>query len=180
MKLSVIVLHYKIDNDDDVLLNNTIKSFGNNDYEIIIADEKTDFVTKKINNAIKKTTGDFIIITGNDNPLVAGRLHDLCDSNSVTIAKVDGQSDRVLMTVTCFPRWVLEKIDYYDEAFQVYCSDEDVLMKLKQNAIPVKCVNEVEVRHSIGGRTTGRLSGYDLINERDKQIFSNKWKTELK
>jgi len=177
--ISVIVLHYKIDEEDDLYLNKTLKSFGENNYEIIIADEKIDHVTKKINSAIKKSKGDFVIIMGNDNPIEIGRLEDLCDNTCVTTAKIN-DNDLVIMTVTCFPRWVLEKIDYCDEAFKVYCFDEDILMKLKQNNIDIKCINSVKISHSVGGRTTDRLHWYNIINESDKNTFFNKWNIQLK
>lgn len=178
-RLSVVILHYEIDDSDKECLRKTIESFDGQYDELIIADEKTDHVTKKINTALKLATGDFVIMCGNDNEKLQGNLRDLCVPGEVQTAMVDPHRDIVLMTMTCFPKDVLEKVGYFDEQYQCYSADEDILMKLKVVNIPVSCNNKVIIRHNVGGRTTSRLEGYRDIAIADGIKFKNKWQKSV-
>lgn len=174
-RLSVVVLHYEIDESDKIRLQKTIDSFNGEYDELIIADKKTDHLIKKVNEALRQATGDYIIMCGNDNEKISGNLRDLCQENTVTTAMVDPHKDVVLMTMTCIPKNVLEQVNYFDELYQCYCADEDFILKLREKNIPIKCHNDTVISHSFGGRTTSRLNGYDKIAISDQDKFKTKW-----
>lgn len=174
MKISVIVLHYKIDDKDDEVLKETLETIKAD--EIIIADEKTDHVTRKINTAIKKCTGDYIVICGNDNPIIKGSIRDLPIKGAVTTAQVESLEESFIMTMTCFPKEIVTAINFYDEDIMCTASDEDILKRLKILRVPCIVNKNVVVSHRIGGRTTERIATFSETRLKDLEFYEQKYK----
>ena len=173
MKITAVILHYKIDENDDARLFDTIKSLDVD--EIIIADEKTDHVTKKINKALKQATGDYVIVCGNDNPVIEGSTRDLPVKGTVTTDQLENFPEALIMTMTCFPRNILVAINYYDEDIMCTASDEDILKRLNILKIPCKVNNKVVVKHGVGGRTTERIPTFAGTRKLDISYYNNKY-----
>ncbi|GIW70222.1 MAG: hypothetical protein KatS3mg101_0969 [Patescibacteria group bacterium] len=81
MKISLVIPHYEVNLEKRELLLRCLSSVAGQYDELIIIAEKRFNLASKINDGLRKTSGEFIIVSNDDIKLIKGTLSDLCDEN---------------------------------------------------------------------------------------------------
>ncbi|MCX8158663.1 MAG: glycosyltransferase, partial [Candidatus Diapherotrites archaeon] len=72
MKISVIIPHYEVSLEKRKLLLRFLESIAGQYTELIIIAEKRENLASKINEGLKKASGDYIIVSNDDCQLIKG------------------------------------------------------------------------------------------------------------
>lgn len=173
MKTSVIIPHWPLNRELDILLEHCIKSIKADEL-IVVVNDGIGF-GKAVNQGLKIAHGDYLFIVNNDTVVLDGDIDHMCIPDTVTVPKIDGQVDEMPRAFFCMPRSVYEQIGGYDERFTMgYWEDDDFITRLHKYEIPIKQVHSVEVSH-LGGTTMHQLPNRDEIYEANKEKFYDKW-----
>lgn len=161
MKLSLVIPTLDCDPGKAEILKRCVDSLGPQVDEIIIIDSKTDSLAKKINDGLKKATGDFIIVSNDDVFLNDEKqdLRELCHEGEVDVPVLHGGIDKLFHGhMWCIPRAVYEEIGGYDESCPgVYWQDSEYWVRLFKNDIPIVKNCNVHIAHPEPGRTLKQL-----------------------
>jgi len=172
--ISVIIPHYPMSEELDVLLKNCVQSLVGADEIIVVVNEGTGFA-KNVNRGLRIASGDYMCVANNDLTLIRGNIQDLADPMGVTSPMQNNQDHQVFWgSFFCIPRWVYEKIGGLDERFEMaYYEDDDYIRRLVEARIPMRCVKSVEIHH-LGGRTLRNMN-HEKYTEENKIKFQEKW-----
>jgi GT2 family glycosyltransferase len=171
--ISLVVPYLEIDEEKPALLKRFLDSVVGQYDELIISDSKTDSYTKKVNDGLKKATGDYLIVGSDDIYLARGSLRDL-PKDWVTYPFINDQP-KSFGVLFCLPRAVYEQIGGLDERYNIYCSDNDYLMMLSSAQIKWEAINTVNFHHPVGGRTVKKIENIHDKAKKDEQIYFEKW-----
>lgn len=172
-KISLVVPHWPVKPEHDDMLLRCIKSIDA-DEKIVVVNEGTG-MGKAINQGLRLTTGDFIIVSNNDCTFSGGDIRDMCDIECITIPNnMPGQGD-LPRAFYCMPRWIYEKVGGYDERFKVgYFEDDDMILRWEKAEIDIRMINNVYVDHN-PGTTLNNMPDRIAIYEENKRLFDDKW-----
>lgn len=172
--ISLIVPYLEIDDEKPALLKRFLDSVEGQYDELIIVDSKTDSYTKKVNDGLKKATGDYLIVGSDDVYITKGTLRDLPNETKVTFPLINDQP-KSFGVLFCIPRNIYDKIGGFDEIYTIYCSDNDYLMTMQQNNVVYENNSSINFVHPEGGRTVHKIIGVNTQREIDKQNYIKKW-----
>lgn len=131
-----------------------------------------------MNELFKKSTGDYIILSGDDEYLVGGTLRLMPDPNAVTVAVANDDLKTLTFTLLCVPRWVYEKIGDFDEGYGAGYEDDDFFARVHHAGIPVKMLSSVHVKHPQGGRTVEMADDWKERRAKSEKHYIEKWGTK--
>lgn len=174
MKISLVIPTLRLGDK----LSHALRSMEGEYDELIIIDDKLDNLGKKINMGIERSTGDFVVISNDDVYLVEGHLKDLCDTNSVTAPRVNGNwpSKVFHAHMECFPREILnEGIRWPEDYDGYYWDDSDTWMQLITKGISPRIELKVNIIHDHPGWTLGQLGDNSERMEKNRQKFIDRW-----
>lgn len=176
MKISVIIPHYEVNLEKRKLLLRCLSSVAGQYDELIIIADKRFNLASKINDGLKKASGDFIIVASDDIKLEKGTLRDLCDISCVTTPKVIGSVDKLFHGyMWCMPRNILNRVGLMWEGYDgFYFDDSDYWMMIESKGYRIEKKNEVVILHDHPASTLKHLvkSGQE---EKNKQLFISRW-----
>lgn len=142
--------------------------------ELLIIDSPTAKLSEKINEGLKKTTGDYIVVSNDDLTINTGTLKDLCEPMTVNSPRLTSGSGKIFHAhMWCMDRKVYERIGGMDEDFVIYWMDTDYSMRLKEAGITTKIHNGVVVDHNHPATTMATLAGN--LEQQDEQTFIKKY-----
>jgi O-antigen biosynthesis protein len=171
--ISVIIPHWGMDDELNAALKRCVNSLEGHDELVLVINDGIGF-GPAVNQGLSLANGDYLIIVNNDTILESGNLADLCDPEAVTVPQMKGQIDNNPRAFYCMPRWVYEKVGGYDERFTYgYFEDDDLMRRWIDAEVPIRTVPSVHVDH-VGGLTMKKLQ-HELIYERNKELFNEKW-----
>ncbi len=172
--ISVIIPHVSGEQFDRLLKSCVDSLVGFDELIILSSPMGTPGFTEKVNQGLTLARGDFLMVVNNDIKLTQGSLIDLCKENSVTSPKMNGKAQSFWGCFFVIPRKVYETIGLLDEQFELYCSDTDLVMRLREAGIPYECVESCNIETE-GGVTTRALVDRERIEDEDTNRFISKW-----
>ena len=174
MKVSVIIPHWPLNEELDMLLDRCVATLRGYDELLVIVNDGIGF-GPAVNRGLRLAHGDFLLVVNNDTAVLSGDLTDLCDRTAVTVPKIDGQVDQLPRAFFCMPRWVYEDVGGYDERFHMgYFEDDDLIKRLDIHGVPIRTVDRVQVSH-LGGTTMRQIESYDDIFRENMRRYQQKW-----
>lgn len=146
--ISVVTCHVPLSKEFDEMLEQSRKSLmGMYDEYILVINDLIGY-GRAHNFGFRMAKGDFIIAVSNDAFRIDGKLEDMCDPTAVTYS-----SNSQFGCFFCLPRWVLNKVGYFDERIgKAYHEDNNYLSRLNRAGVPLKRINSIKVEH-FGGAT---------------------------
>ncbi len=175
-KVSIIIPYYESDPGKPEILQRLTDSLRGYD-EIIISSNVKEGYAIPINRGLRAAHGDYLVVMNDDLVLTRGEVRSLCDPNFVTSPIVSGEKQDFWGCCFCLPRWVYERIEGLDERYRIsYFDDDDLMNELRNADIPMKAVEEVEVKNvDGGGRTLHTFPDHNEFFIENKQRFIDKW-----
>jgi GT2 family glycosyltransferase len=173
--ISLIVPHMPFE-EADLALKECLDSMIGVDEKLIIVNDGIGY-GKAVNIGFKLARGDYFIVANNDTKLIRGSLRSLPDKRGVVVPLIDPEpKDNNPRSFFCMPRWVYEKIGGYDERFEVgYWEDDDLIMRLKEEEIPIIFNEFIEVYHRDGGGMSVKRFGEQELFDKNRKVFIDKW-----
>lgn len=153
-----------------------LKSLSNEYDELIIVDDTDLSLAQKINKGMRKSSGDYIIVSNDDILLQEGTLRGLC-VDSVISPVVKGSIDKLFHGhMFSVPRWMYNRYGGFDEQYPgAYWIDSDYWMMLKHEGHePVKHPY-VRILHEHPANT---LSAINEDTQLGRDRFIGKWGEE--
>jgi GT2 family glycosyltransferase len=173
--ISLIIPHAILPGKAEIL-KNYMETVRGVDETIIVANDKMGYGWA-CNRGAELASGDYFIISNDDILLTKGTFRSLPDPASVVVPLIEPEPrDYEPRCFFCIPRWAWEKIGGFDERFEVgYFEDDDMILRLKQESIPVTINYQVEIHHIDGGGTTLKQYGETELMEANRARFEEKW-----
>jgi glycosyltransferase involved in cell wall biosynthesis len=174
-KLSIILPYMEADEGKRQVLKETLDTCYGYDELIIVSNWKQGYA-KPINQGLKLSTGDFMLVMNDDLEWDGGSLKRLCDPKAVVSPVVNGKEDQNFWGCSfCLPRWVYEKVGGMFEGYEIsYWDDHDYQKMLEKEDIPLRCNLDVRVKTE-GGRTLHTFPDHDAFYKRNMKIYQNRW-----
>lgn len=163
----------------DAALARCMQSFkGQYDELVLVVNDGMGY-GPAVNLGLKRTSGDYIVVTNNDITLEKGMLRELCHPKKITVPMIDPPAkDQMPRAIFCMPRWAYRQISscgyFYDPRFEVgYWEDDDLIRRL--GSIQVATVPRVRVNHLNGGGLTMKQMGEQRWHDINQKVFNDKW-----
>jgi hypothetical protein len=160
-KLSVVIPHWPFDDEVNASLRRCVGSLPTECEKIVVVNDGTGF-GRNVNLGLGLATGDFVAVVNNDAYVTGGDVNDLCVPGAVASPLVIGEIPGIAPPLEprgfhgCFwvaPRDVLERVGLLDARFEgAFWEDDDLLLRLREAAVPTMQVSSVRVSHR-GGLT---------------------------
>lgn len=176
IKTSIIIPYMESDPGKPAVLKRLTDSLIGYD-EIIISSNWKEGYAKPINRGLRSAHGDFFVVMNDDLVLGKGEVRDLCVPGVVTSPTVDGKEQPFWGCCFCIPREIYEKVGGLWEGYRIsYFDDDDYINILRQNKVPMKCVNTVNFENvDGGGRTLHTFPDHKEFFQENKLKFIERW-----
>jgi GT2 family glycosyltransferase len=173
MTVSIVIPHAPLNKGLDDRLDTCIESLKGNYDELILVINDGIGYGKSFNRGFKYCKGDFIIGVSNDTKLIEGNIRNMCDERAVTFSE-----NAQWGCFFCIPRWIHYNMCGFREEFGLaYWEDEDYLLRLESQCIPLRRVKGIIVEHE-GGVTVKALNKEAESYQYGEKIFKKLWGTQ--
>ena len=173
--ISVIIPHWAIKPNLDVLLQRAVRSVASQAMEVIVVVNEGTGMSKAVNQGLRCASGDYFLIMNNDVELQRGALADMCKKRSIVSSVLNGKPQSFWGCFFAFSREVYELIGPMDEGYELtYCDDYDYIMKAREVGIQLACAENVFVT-SEEHQTMKHVEGRHAIVDRNRKRFQDKW-----
>lgn len=176
MKISLIIPHYEVNLEKRQMLLDCLATVAGQYDELIIIAEKRENLASKINDGLRKASGEFLMVSNDDIKLIKGTLNDLCDPEVVTVPKVIGSIDKLFHGhFWCMPRKIFEKVGFMYEGYDgFYYDDSDYWMTIESKGFKIVKREDVVILHDHPASTLKHLYK-DGREENNRKIFIERW-----
>lgn len=172
MKISLIIPYYPVVGKEESVLEECVKSINGYDELILVVNDGIGYGAA-VNRGLKLAKGDYLMIANDDIILDRGDIRSLCEPDAVTCPQINNEHKDFNGGLFCIPRAVYEKVGGFDEQFKIgYFEDDDYIMRLRANGIPMRCHYDVHIKHEHGGMTMHKME--NKYDENQKKFF-DKW-----
>jgi O-antigen biosynthesis protein len=180
VKLSVVVPHWRLDDEVDEALRRCLASLPDDCEKLVIVNQGTGFA-RNVNLGLRLASGDFLAVVGNDTRVVAGDVHDLCLPGVVASPIVEGkpgiEPGGFHGAFWVAPRDVSERVGPLDERFEgAFFEDDDYLVRLREAGVPTVQVASVRIESGRIGLTMSKMREQaDAWYAANERRFTEKW-----
>jgi GT2 family glycosyltransferase len=173
MQVSLVIPTLRIDG----MVDRCIESFKDQYDELVVVDHKYRSLAEKQNIGMRRSHGDFIIVSNDDVVADEGSLRDLCVEGQVLSPRIkEGTHKAFHAHMFCLPRKVYEEVGGFDESFKgVYYIDSDLWLRLKLSGFEPGISDNVTVSHKHPASTIRRLDERQRSMEDGRAWFVKKW-----